>query len=71
MFLTSFNTLETKKPIPKSNAIAKITFGSDAILFAPGPKVAADKAAEYRGPTGHRTFPLQGIVKFFYGVRHA
>ena len=27
MFLNSFNTLETKKPIPKSNAIAKITFG--------------------------------------------
>ena len=26
IFLTSFKTLETKKPIPKSNAIAKNTF---------------------------------------------
>jgi hypothetical protein len=50
--------------------VAEGAGGAGAVFFAPGPQVAAGKAAEHGRPAGMRAFALQGVENLFDAVSH-
>jgi hypothetical protein len=50
--------------------VAELAHRRGAVAFAPGPQVAAGKAAKHGRPAGVRALALQGVENFFDAVSH-